>query len=86
MSTFIKPTIGRVVWVYPQGHSREHDALPGLISFVHSDSVINVAAFTQNGEPLPLTSVALIPQGEPLPESGNVATWMPYQAAQAQKA
>lgn len=84
-SPLIKPSIGRVVWFYPAGHSREGQALPALISYVHSDACINVGGFDQNGNPVSATSVALIPAGEPLPETGHVATWMPYQAAQAAK-
>lgn len=81
----IVPTVGRVVWFYPAGHARDGQPLPALISYVHSDSLVNVGGFDQNGNPVSATSVALIPAGEPLPESGACATWMPYQAAQAAK-
>lgn len=79
----IKPTIGRVVLFYPAGHDRSAQPHPALISYVHSDTCINLGGFNQNGEPVRATSVLLVPAGEPLPETGNVATWMPYQAAVA---
>lgn len=82
----IKPTIGRVVLFYPAGHSREAQPLPALITYVHSDTMINVGGFDQNGNPVAATSMQLVPAGEPLPLTGSCATWMPYQAAQAAKA
>lgn len=83
----IKPSIGRVVWVYnrhgltPQQTQPE----PALICFVHSDSVINVAGFDCHGDPFKETSIELF-QGEAGTGPEKIhAAWMPYQQAQAAK-
>lgn len=82
----IPPTIGRVVWVYPAGHDRDAQPLAGLIAYVHNDELINVGAFAQDGTPVAYTSVILVPAGEELPVMPHhCATWMPYQAKQAEK-
>lgn len=86
--TLITPTIGRVVWFYPEatpaGHP-EDQPFAALVTYVHSDRCINVAAFDHNGDPLKYTSVRLLQQGDPKPASGSYAQWMPYQLGQAKK-
>lgn len=80
----ITPTIGRVVWyncpdyVNVQPHA-------AIVTFVHSDTRINIAAFDSNGNSYPVTSVFLW-QGEgERPVNECFAEWMPYQKGQAQK-
>lgn len=82
----IKPTIGRVVWFYPAGHSSGQQPNAALITYVHSDTMINLAAFDANGVPSSQTSVFLY-QGVADSErpSSYFAEWMPYQQGQAAK-
>lgn len=90
--TIIKPTIGRIVWFW-----RDHKALQrqavnsqpyaALVTYVHSDEVVNLAVFDQNGDLHPKLEVLLWQGGDeefrPLCE---YCEWMPYQKGQAVKA
>lgn len=82
----IKPTIGRVVLVRrPEVTHPQPEA--GLVTFVHSDNMINVAGFDHNGVPFARTSVYLV-QDDPIPQHvyrSTYAEWMPYQKGQAAK-
>lgn len=82
----ITPTVGRVVLVYPRGRDSDSPPLAGIIAHVHSDILINVGVFASDGTTFALTSVSLIPADEDIPYGEDVATWMPYQVAQAAKA
>lgn len=80
----IKPTVGRVVWVH-RPHFANDPSQPeaALITFVHSDTLINVGGFDQNGLPFS-ASLDLIQEGSIPPREGtNWAEWMPHQKAQA---
>jgi hypothetical protein len=88
----IKPTIGRVVWFWPGDVKRiminildpkqPHDA---HITFVHSDTEINVAGFDHRGEPFSVHNVKLVQEGEAPYEGESHAAWMPYQQGQAKR-
>ena len=79
----IKPTVGRVVWVFRPAETNDvKQPEVGLIAYVHSDHCINVAGFDHNGAPFALTSLPLMQDGEEKPE-GNFAAWMPFQVGQA---
>lgn len=78
----ISPTIGRVVWVRNRGHSSQPEA--ALVTYVHSDRLINVGGFDANGEPFRATSLALVQEGDEVP-SWPYAEWMPFQKGQAAK-
>lgn len=83
----IKPSIGRVVWVYNRRHPTvaEVQPEPALICYVHSDEIINVAGFDAGGDPFKATSIRLF-QGVAGSGPDYVhAAWMPYQQAQAAK-
>lgn len=82
----IKPTIGRVVWLRrPENKSEQPEA--ALVSFVHSDTCINVGGFDANGAPFARTSVYLDQGDVTRPEWATLyAEWMPYQKGQAAKA
>lgn len=84
----IKPTVGRVVWYRP-GNSDglvaigDHP-LAAIIAGVWSDDCVNLAVFDANGIPHSRTSVLLIQEHHPRPDS-RFAEWMPYQKGQAAK-
>lgn len=81
----ITPTVGRVVWVIrPFITTDIKQPEVGLITYVWSDGMINVAGFDHNGEPFKISSLVLLQDDEPKPE-GNFACWMPYQKGQAAK-
>lgn len=87
----LKPTIGRVIWFYPDaGFSNTNtpsgngDPLPALICRVWSDTCINIGGFDANGKPFARTSVTLLGADE-TPPHGMYASWMPYQVSAAAK-
>lgn len=83
----ITPTVGRVVWFYPAGRAHTEQPCAAFITYVHSDTMINVGGFDYNGKPFGETSVLLV-QGEGCygnPGGGSWAGWMPYQKGQAAK-
>lgn len=85
----IIPTIGRVVWFYPQGAAdlaQKRQPHCALIAYVHSDSEINIAAFNQLGNTYSKQYVKLIQEGELTDGLQSFCCWMPYQQAQAARA
>ena len=83
----ITPTPGRVVWFHTNDTSAQPDPkqpLAALITYVHSDTLVNLSVFDQNGLPFSKTSVPLVQD-----EAGSLASfyaeWMPYQTGQAAK-
>ncbi len=81
----IKPTIGRVVLVQRRpGSTDPSQAEPALVSYVWSDTLINVGGFDHNGAPFAHTSLKLLQDDEEAPEHAY-AEWMPYQKGQAAK-
>jgi hypothetical protein len=84
----IKPTVGRVVLYTPQkveGFPHAVDQLAAIVVYVHSDKLINLTVFDSNGGAYGVCSVDLIQDGDPKPEFGRYAEWMPYQKGQAAK-
>jgi hypothetical protein len=84
----IRPTVGRVVWVRERtGRINQDQPEVGLVTYVHSDNLVNVAGFDANGEPFRLSSLTLrqaeddVPVA--LPWNFTHAEWMPYQRGQA---
>lgn len=77
----IKPTVGRIVWVY---RSMSNTPEAAIICHVWNDSLINVAGFTAQGAPFAMTSVQLL-QDDDIPWGQHWAEWMPYQQGQAAK-
>ena len=90
----IKPTIGRVVLVYRPGKSDQFE--PALITYVWSDTAINVGGFDHNGIPFSETSLHLdqdiqvdpiaLPKFDAEEALEPFACWMPYQLYSALKA
>lgn len=91
-STFIKPTVGRVVWFYPHANSGEAgfeptsagEPLAAVIARVWSDGMVNLTVFDASGKPHSRTSVELLQEPGPArAASGGFCTWMPFQKGQA---
>jgi len=80
----IKPTIGRIVLVRSVG-SLDEQPFAGIITYVHSNEVLNLSVFDATGIPHPRTFVPLVQDGNDRPEQGFFAEWMPYQLEQAKK-
>lgn len=79
----ITPTVGRVVWFHPDhAHDQPQAA---IITYVHSERIVNLAAFGPDGNTSPRASVRLLQDGEVNDEGEMYAVWMPYQVGQAAK-
>lgn len=70
----ITPTIGRVVWFHPYATETTHAA---IVVYVHSDTMVNLTIWDENGTNYPRTSVPLWNgEGErPDPHKGMFAEW-----------
>jgi hypothetical protein len=89
----IKPTVGRVVNFIPKKSKynfgfcfQENQPHAAIITAVHSDRLVNVAAFDANGKSYGFTSITLR-QSEDSVETviGDYCEWMDYQKGQAAK-
>lgn len=79
----IKPTVGRVVWVFrPHMTNDPQQPEAALITYVWNDRMVNVGGFSHGGSPFYATSLPLLQDDEPKPE-GSFVTWMPFQKGQA---
>lgn len=82
----IAPTIGRVVLFTPNRNAYPDNTQPwpALICFVHSDSIINVAGFTNEGAAFSGVNIPLLQSdSDTRPIDSGYAAWMPYQQAKA---
>lgn len=86
--TTISPTIGRVVWFFPDESPQRHltlldrtTPLDGHIVYVHSETSVNLVVFDHEGRSHPYLSVP-INTGQ---TTGMRAEWMPYQQKMAEK-
>lgn len=89
----IKPTIGRRVWFWPNGTTGmtlitggDQQPCDAGVVFVWNDRLVNLAVSDHVGANYSRTSVPLLQDDDPIPESGAYATWMPYQVGQAKAA
>lgn len=85
----IKPTVGRVVWFLAPNDPIQADKsqpLDAHIVYVHSDTLINIAGFNQDGISFAKTSVFLRADSS-VATTGNSfwCEWMPYQQGQVAK-
>lgn len=89
----ITPTPGRVVLYYPlkcgigvgdPGPDPGDKPLAATISWVWSDTCVNLTVHDMNGNTYGKTSVLLHQDGNPKPDS-FYCEWMPYQKGQAAK-
>lgn len=94
MTTRIEPTIGRVVWFWPdaaalteraKGTPVPKESVPhaAQIAFVNPDGTINIGWLTHDGTHTSLTDVELCQEGDDRPAAGPFCAWMPYQVGQA---
>lgn len=82
----IKPTIGRVMWYWPQKSSRGEQPLCALVCFVHGDDMVNLAVFEPDGGHRATTSVPVVQEGSRYTAGDSpYCEWMPYQLGQAAK-
>ncbi len=84
---FIKPTVGRVVWLYVYGKTQldaNEQPQAAFIAYVHSDRCVNLTVLAHDGTPYAATEVQLVQDGED-PPAHQFCTWMPYQKGQAAK-
>lgn len=89
----ITPTIGRVLHFIPTAEyaasrsmvfSDPSQPLAAIITYVHSDTLVNLIVMDQVGTTFDVRSVPLV-QGDTLAGGSFYAQWMPYQKGQAAK-
>ena len=83
----ITPTVGRVVWYFPEGkpEGKPYPVYTALVAHVWGDEMINIAYFDSNGIPGSATSVYLQQDGGEDHTAVPHCEWMPYQKGQAAK-
>lgn len=81
----ITPTIGRVVWYHKPGSTLEQQPNAAIISYVLSDSWVNLVVFDEYGVAHGESNVRLFQGGDEVRPSGHYCEWMPYQIGQAKK-
>jgi hypothetical protein len=81
----IKPTVGRIVWYRQLDGVHDEQPFAAILTYVHSDRLVNLVVFDHFGIGKTRASVQLVQEGDPTPEVGGYAEWMPYQIGQAKK-
>lgn len=84
----IKPVVFRMVHFFPshfEGQPASDQPYAAIVCYVHSDRMINVCAFTENGQPFGACSVQLLQDDDKPPTTGYYARWGDYQKGQAAK-
>jgi hypothetical protein len=82
----ITPTIGRVMWYWPEKSERDTLPLACMVTNVWNDNLVNLVVFTANGIPFGAYSVPVVQDGSPYTAGDSpYAEWMPYQIGQAKK-
>ena len=84
----IKPSIGSIMWYWPEKHLRSDQPWPAIVSYVHSDNLVNVSVWNKDGHAQNgRTSVPVVQDGSPYTVGNSpYVEWMPYQKGQAAKA
>ncbi|TRO18442.1 hypothetical protein EQ826_01775 [Ectopseudomonas mendocina] len=92
--THIAPTVGRVLHFVPTADymagrklafGNPAQPLAAVIAYVHSDTMVNLTVWDQNGEQFSVCSVPLVQEGGDVIVGSFYAQWMPYQKGQAAK-
>ena len=85
----IVPTVGRVVWFWPDGEVQmrtQQQPCAAIIAQVRTNTLINIAYFDENGHAHNNTSVRLVQDEQITQEMQSpFCTWMPYQVGQQAK-
>lgn len=82
----IKPTIGRVMWYWPDKEERGDQPLASIVTYVHDDNIVNLCVFETNGRQRVGSSVPIVQEGSPyIVGDSPYVEWMPYQIGQAKK-
>lgn len=55
-----KPIVGTPVWFYPHRSGHGHQPLPGTVTKVHSDDVVNLVVHDENGVPSGVKDVPVL--------------------------
>ena len=84
----ISPTVGRVVWYHPSDDQRiegqpSDQVCAAIVTYVWSDTMVNLTVLTPNGVPYGVTLVTLVQDGAKT--GGRWCEWMPFQKSQAAK-
>lgn len=79
----IQPTVGRVVHYFNVRPGFGADPRAAIVTFVHSDTVVNLCVLDSSGNTFGRTSVRLLQPGESQP-NGEYCSWMPYQVQKAE--
>lgn len=79
----ITPTVGRIVWFYPEGISPADQPAAAIVVYVHHERLVNLAVFDHLGYLAGETSVTLLQDDDP--PAPRCCMWMPYQKGQAAK-
>lgn len=84
----IRPTVGRIVWFHHNANIAGFDdrdaPLAAIVTYVHSDTLVNLCVFGPNGDSYAKASVYL-EQGDAPRSVGMYCRWMPYQKVQSEK-
>jgi hypothetical protein len=94
----IKPTVGRIVLFHPSTYDDLHRQLEtytpagetaqpmaAIVTYVWSDTMVNLHVFDYAGNGYPVTSVQLVQPGDAAPGDNAYCYWMAYQLGQAAK-
>ena len=82
----IKPSIGRIMWYWPDKQSRGDQPWAAIVTYVHSDHMVNLAVWDANANAKITTSVPVVQDGSPfIVGDSPYVEWMPYQIGQAKK-
>ncbi len=82
----IKPTIGRIMWYWPDAQSRGEQPWAAIVTCVHGDNMVNLAVWDHEGNAKFKHSVPIVQDGSPYTVGDSpYVEWMPYQIGQAKK-
>jgi len=84
----IIPTIGRIMWYWPEKQYRGKLPWAAIVTDVHNNNMVSVAVFASNGDMIlgGKQSVPIVQDGSPYVASESpYVEWMPYQLGQAKK-
>lgn len=81
----ITPTVGRVVYYWPDGQVEGAQPYAVLVTYVHGTRDINCAGWDHEGQSFRRTRVQLVQEGDKPPRNDGFCTWMPYQLERAKE-